>query len=34
LVINNKINISRPPVEKIENKTVVEGAIVVKNNAI
>jgi hypothetical protein len=34
LVINNKINISRPPVEKLENKTVIEGAVVVKNNTM
>ena len=25
-VVNNKINISKPPVEQIENKTTIEGA--------
>jgi len=30
-VVNNKINLTRPPVEKIENKTIIEGAFAVKS---
>jgi hypothetical protein len=29
-IVNNKVNFARPPVEKIENKTVLEGAFAVK----
>ena len=32
-VVNNKLNMSRPPVDKAENKTVIEGAFVVKTVA-
>lgn len=31
LVVNNKINISKPPVERAENKTAIEGAVAVQN---
>jgi hypothetical protein len=24
-VVNNKVNLARPPVEKVENKTIIEG---------
>jgi hypothetical protein len=30
-VVNNKVNLSRPPVEKVENKTIIEGSVAVKN---
>jgi len=34
LVINHKINISKPPVESKENKTIIEGAFAVKSTKL
>jgi len=33
-IVNNKIDISRPPVEKMTQKPIIEGVFVVNNNAL